>query len=117
MYWHQKFKIFALLAVTGLVTSGCVTGSTDAVLSSPANQAITTGTFPTIGEVPQGQTTQITPAEKAATKAELNRDAQKGNLQAAQNNQADYNRELNAMRKHAADQRKKRLAEIESRNY
>ena len=119
--WANPSKLnIALLFLAVATLSACVTTSPDVLLSNstePAGQIVKTGNYPVIGQVPKAQTTQITPTEKAAIKADLTNSAKKGSAQAAQDSQSAYNRELVAMRKLAAAEKKKRLAEIESRKY
>jgi len=112
----MKLKILPLCCA--VVLSGCVTSSPDTLLSaapasSPTGTARTNGQFPSIGNVPVGQTSQITPTEKAAVKTELARDAAAGQRQAAQDSQAAYLKEVARMRKLAADRKKQLQREIE----
>ena len=101
-----------------LALTACVTSSPDVLLSSvstePVGEAQKTGQFPVIGQVPTGQTTQLTPTEKAATKTDLAKATQKGDAQAAQNSEAIYRKEVADLQKLALDAQKKRLAEIEA---
>ncbi len=106
-----------LIILSSLIISGCVTNTPDVLFSEPVGKPLNTGNYPVIGRVPKAQTAQITPTERTAAKAELARAAQKGSAQAAQDSQSAYNRELAAMRKLAASEKKKRLAEIESRKF
>ncbi len=117
--WEKRFSArIGWLFLCGMLLTACVTTSPDVLLSTaPVGQATNTGQYPIIGQVPSGQTTQITPTEKTAIKTDLNRSVQKGNAQAAQDSLSDYNNEVAAMRKLAADEKLKRLKAIESRKF
>ncbi|MEL7229064.1 MAG: hypothetical protein AAGK38_04035 [Pseudomonadota bacterium] len=74
---------------------------------------------PNINTVPQGQTAQLTKTETAAAKQKLARDAQPAQAQAqqAQSEEAAYRAEVEALRRLAEEQKKRRLADIESRQF
>ncbi len=119
---HLYKKNFSLLFVAiGLV--GCITTSPDALLSvtpadtaesaEPLGQPKKTGEFPTIGQVPTGQTKQITPTQRAIAKKELSRDVAPAQKQAAQTTRAQYLKEVEQLRKLAANREKQLQDEIE----
>ncbi|MEE9375715.1 MAG: hypothetical protein V3V04_05215 [Rhizobiaceae bacterium] len=114
---HFPYHKIIAITLTGMVLGGCVTNTPDVLFSTPLGEASKTGSFPVIGRLPEGQTSQLTPTEKSATKTELNRDSQKGAAQAAKDSQSEYNREVAAMKSLATQQRKKRLADIASRKF
>ena len=101
-------RVFALLA--GLtILGGCVTTSPEKVLSAnPQGHAKTTGKFPVIGQVPVGETVQMTPAERDQIKKDLAIEAQRGQQQAVSNSSKDYQREV-ARLKLLARQREEEL--------
>ncbi|MEP1205971.1 MAG: hypothetical protein ABJM29_04955 [Rhizobiaceae bacterium] len=101
-------RAFALLAGLTLL-GGCVTASPDKVLSAdPQGQAKVTGKFPAIGQVPVGQTVQMTPAERDQIQKDLAIEAQRGQQQAVSNSSEDYQREV-ARLKLLARQREEEL--------
>ena len=118
------FKSFCPLLIAGaalLTVGGCVSTSPDRLLSvspvdtaAPLGQPKKTGQFPTIGQVPTGETKQLTPTERSIAKSELAQGAVPGKKQAAQDSQAQYLNEVKALRKLAADRQKKLQAEIEA---
>ena len=112
-------KVITAVAVF-LALSGCVTSSPEALFNIPdvpngAGQK--TGQYPKIGEVPAGQTSQLTKAQVQDAKQQLSTDVKRGNAQAAQNSEAAYRAEVQALQSLAAEQKKKRLSEIESRKF
>lgn len=111
-------RAFLLLACVTL--TACVTTTPDALFKIPdvpQGPGAKTGQFPTIGVVPKGQTTQITPAEVEATKGQLKRDVQKGDAQAAKDNESTYQAEVKALKRLAEEQKQQRQADIESRKF
>ncbi|NKB51251.1 MAG: hypothetical protein GKR97_03330 [Rhizobiaceae bacterium] len=94
--------------------TGCVTGSTDDLLSAqPVGQPQTTGQFPVIGRVPVAETAQMTPTQRSALKAELTRQAQAGQQQAQSNTETDYQREVAALKKLALEREEAMRKRIE----
>ena len=114
----RRIPLLALLIALPPLLEGCVTSSPDKLFAAtePTGQAQTTGRYPKIGEVPVGQTTQLTPTEKAITKRELNTAVAQGRAQASQDNQGKYTSEIKQMRKQASESRKKLLEQIETTN-
>lgn len=114
-----KNAIVIVIVCLGL--AACVTSSPDALLrveQAPAGgQGAKTGQYPNLNELPQGQTNQLTEDQAEAAKRKLESDVQSANAQADRNNEAEYRREVEALRRLAEDQRKKRLSEIESRKF
>lgn len=113
---------FIPLMLMPLMLVGCVNSSPDFVLSEPAlisGQGANSGQTPNINTIPQGQTLQLTREETEATKQQLARDAQPAQAQAerAKNEEAAYRAEVQALQKLAQEQKKRRLADIESRQF
>ena len=112
--------IFAL--TVPFMMGGCVNSSPEFVLSQPpliSGQGVSTGLTPNINTIPQGRTAQLTKEETEATKQQLARDLQPGQAQAqrAKNEEAAYRAEVKALQRLAEEQKKRRLAEIESRQF
>lgn len=107
-----------LLILTALILGGCVTSTPDSLFATnePLGHAKIEGQFPKIGQVPVGQTSQITPTEKIITKRQLAQAAAQGRAQASQDAQGQYSSEVARMRKEAAESRKKLLQDIENNN-
>lgn len=109
----MKFR-FVILLSTCTLLYGCVTGTPDNLLSAePLGQAQNTGQFPIIGRVPEGETVQMTPAEKAKLQADLTRDAAPGQRQAQSNSSEDYQREIARLRLLAKQQEEEMRQRIE----
>ncbi len=108
-------NLLKIILLAGLaILTGCVTGSTDDLLSvEPAGKPQNTGQFPIIGHVPVGQTTQMTPTQRSVLKAELTRQAQAGQQQAQSNSETDYQREVAALKKLALEREKAMRKRIE----
>lgn len=122
MVWHTMPCRFLFLILMPVMLWGCVNSSPEFVLSPPPlmpGQGSDTGQTPNINTVPQGQTAQLTKAETAAAKQKLARDAQPAQAQAqqAQSEEAAYRAEVEALRRLAEEQKKRRLADIESRQF
>lgn len=122
MAWGTMACRFFFLLLTPVLLLGCVNSSPDFVLSQPAlisGQGADTGQTPNINTVPQGQTAQLTKEETAAAKEQLARDAQPAQAQAqqAKSEQAAYRAEVEALRRLAEEQKRRRLADIESRQF
>ncbi|MDD9909693.1 MAG: hypothetical protein OXR62_08390 [Ahrensia sp.] len=102
------------LVVLAIFVSGCTSTSTIsdlfAVETAPQRQteATNTGTFPTVGRVPVGATSQLSPSQTRAEKQELVRAAAKGRWQANVNSRTAYDAEVARLRKLAQDQQKRR---------
>ena len=89
-----------------LVLVGCVRSTPDELLSvEPRGEAQKTGQFPVFGHIPVGQTTQMTPTQKAEIEAELTRDAQIAQSRAAArgNSQTNYISEVTRLKKLAQE--------------
>jgi hypothetical protein len=84
--------------------AGCVTASPDRLLSAePQGAAQKSGQYPIIGHVPVGQTSQMTPTQKAELKAELARDSQLARGQAGGSSQSDYLAEVKRLKELAQE--------------
>ena len=118
----RKFSFMGVVMMSGLILSGCITSSPEQLLSptgtaQPLGQAKKTGDFGNVNSQPEPAAEQLSKNEVAQAKAELTRDAAPSTAQAAQNNQATYRREVSELQKLAAEQKKRRLKEIESRKF
>jgi hypothetical protein len=118
----KNYSVAGLVLLSSIALSGCVTSSPEQLLSptgtaQPLGQPKITGDFGSVNNQPQPATEQLSQSEVARAKAELTQDAAPSAAQAAQNNQATYQREVAELQKLAADQKKRRLREIESRNF
>lgn len=110
------------LLVCGVALSGCITSSPDQLLTpngsaQPLGQPKNTGDFGNVYNTPEPAAQQLTKSEVAQAKAELTADAAPSTAQAAQDNQAQYRREVTELQKLANEQKKRRLREIESRKF
>ena len=105
---------FLLLFLAPLLLAACVSTTPESLLSEePLGQAQNTGQFPIVGRRPEGETVQMTPAEKARLQNELARDAQLGQQQAESNSAADYQREVARLRLLAKQQQEEMRQRIE----
>ena len=105
------------IMLLALSISGCVTGTPESILSSePTGQAAVTGQYPEIGLVPVGQTAQMTPEEKAAIKAELSGQAAPARQQQSPNAVADYQGEVDALKRLAKEREEALRARIEGQS-
>ena len=95
-----------------LLLGGCVTNTPDTLFSEtqkePLGEVQKTGRFPNIGQDAVGQTEQLTPTQRAEMEAELAREAQAASQKAAPNAEAEYLREVEAL-KRLARQREQAL--------
>ena len=99
----MNLRIFASLICFALL-AGCVTATPENVLTSePRGSAQKDGQYPVFGRIPVGQTTQLTPTEKAEMQAELARDRQIVERRSAPNSQTDYMAEVKRLKKLAQD--------------
>ena len=115
----MKKQLSGLLGLAALaVMSGCVTASPDNLfaVNGPAGQVRKSGRFPVIGQIPVGETKQLTENEKLVARRELREEAAAGKAQAAQDSLRDYNNEVAAMRKLAIERKKNLLEDIEENN-
>ncbi|MEM9733815.1 MAG: hypothetical protein AAF903_10085 [Pseudomonadota bacterium] len=122
MAWGTMACRFFIPLLMPVLLWGCVNSSPDFVLSQPPlipGRGSDTGQIPNINDVPRGETAQLTKAETAAAKQQLARDAQPAQAQAQQatNEEAAYRAEVEALRRLAEEQKRRRLADIESRQY
>ena len=108
----------AAFGLAGLcLLSACVSSPTDALRLSPEALPSSetgvrkTGAFPKIGQVPEGQTTQMTEQEKAEIKRSFGTLTPNDGVEAAKKAEADYKRELSRMQQLLAEQQRKRAAQ------
>lgn len=107
----------AFLLVCSFVLAGCVTSSTDELLS-PAPQQPTgivqqSGQFPVIGQAPVAQTRQMTDQERLEMQNALEQDSQRGRQQAATNSENQYNREISELLRLAKEREEAMRRKIE----
>ena len=111
------FARVAVLLVCSSALGGCVTGSTDTLLSADPTQPVgaqqNTAQFPVIGQIPVAQTRQMTEKEKAAMQKSLELDSQRGRQQAAGNNESQYNREILELQRLAKEREEALRKQIE----
>ncbi|WP_439272155.1 hypothetical protein [Pseudochrobactrum sp. HB0163] len=78
---------FALLAVAAVALGACASGASDAV---PQEGALRTGTYPSFGRMPRGETAQLTFEQKDQIANNLNAaKAQQGHVAPAGTSRAD----------------------------
>lgn len=108
-----------IAALVVLMLSGCVSTSVNeffTVDTAPTGTtpASNTDTYPEINNVPVGETQQLSSAQTAAEKRELASAASKGRVQATNNNQASYAREIAELRRLALQQQQRRAASLKA---
>lgn len=96
-------RILAPLICFALLT-GCVTASPDNLLSAePQGAPKKDGQYPIFGRIPVGQTTHLTPTQKAEMQAEMARNKRSVEGQSRSNSQADYLTEVERLKQLAQD--------------
>ncbi|MEP0943431.1 MAG: hypothetical protein ABJH63_05900 [Rhizobiaceae bacterium] len=97
--------------------AGCVTSTPDQLLNAePQGVAKKDGFYPVFGRIPVGQTTQMTPTEKAEMRAELTREGEIARRRAGVVGPSSYQSEVSRMKKLAQDRLNALTTRIEGAN-
>ena len=105
-----------LLALAGCVSSQPADFLAPVDLPESDPNVVQSGNYPSISEVPKGQTTQITRSERDAETAELKAAAERGKAQRDNNAEARYRKEISDLKREAEEAKNKRLQQIKSKD-